>query len=201
MPSVTEELIKAANSSAENDTSLNSAERSFDTEGEAAGFFRTAVPMLFDIEMWNECGTASEFAVFDEDGEPAGPKFGEGRFIRIYLKATAKYDWVRVQKIHRSDDEAVVTVKPTCDPTQKPVDKSVISHFFSDEATNNFCLTKDRRSVSFYVVGIGEKQNTTQTGGMVETLRNVAAANLGYYLGIQKAEWKMFCVKFLELAG
>ena len=201
MPHITEKLIQAANSSTENDTSLNSAKRTFDTEDQAAGFFEALAPKLLNINIWNECGTASEYAVFNEDGALAGPDFGEGQFIRIYLTATAKYDWVRVMKIHRADDEAVVTVKPTYDPTQNPPEKSVISHFFSDEATNNFCLLRDDKSVSFYIVGIGEKQNTGQAGGLVETVRNVAAANLGYYLGIQKAEWKMFCSKFLELAG
>jgi hypothetical protein len=201
MPRITEELIKAANSSAENDTSLNSAKRSFDNAEEARSFFETASSKIHSIDIWNECGTASEYAVFSESGQPAGSIIEEGRFIRIYLTASGKYDWVRVVSIKQSEDETVITVKPTYDPTQDPPDKSVVSHFFSDESTNNFCLMWDGSAVSFYIVGIEEKQNTDKVSGIVETARNVAAANLGYYSGVQKAEWKMFCSKFLEIAG
>jgi hypothetical protein len=201
MPRITEELLRAANSSPENNTSLNSAKRTFGNESESAAFFGKASEKLRDVEVWNECGTSSEFASFTDDGHPAGNTIEENGFIRIYLKASGKYDWVRVISIRHEDDEAVITVKPSYDPTQDPPDRSVISHFFSDEATNNFCLIREGSSVSFYIVGIEERQNLEKTDGVAETIRNAAAANLGYYLGVQKAEWKMFCSRFLEIAG
>ncbi len=198
----TEELIKAANSSTENDTSLNSAKRSFLTEEEARGFFESARQSLLDIKVWDQCGKASNYVLFDENGtELSNSEIKEGLFIRIHLKATGKFDWVRVTNIHREQNELVITVKPAHDPTQQSPDVSVISHFFDESATNNFCLQSDGRSVSIYVIGIGEKQNTANADGLIETARNVATANLGYYLGIQKAEWKSFCTTFLEIAG
>jgi hypothetical protein len=93
----------------------------------------------------------------------------------------------------------VLTVKPSFDPTEKAADKESTSHFFTNEATNNFCLQRDEKSILFYVIGLHEKTNLGETENALETARNAAVANLGYYLGIQKAEWKTFCRNFLEI--
>jgi hypothetical protein len=201
MRHITEELIKAAKSAAEDNTSLNGSKRTFDSERDAADFFSRASTSVIDIDIWNKCGSASDYALFDRSGQSVAGPIENGVFIRIHLAATGKYDWVRVINVQRDTSEVVITVKPSFDPTRQPADPAVISHFFSEESTNNFCLLLDGKSVSFYVIGIGEKQNTDHSGGLVETVRNAATANLGYYLGIQKAEWKQFCRTFLEIAG
>jgi hypothetical protein len=108
-----------------------------------------------------------------------------------------KYDWVRVIDIYEEADEFIISVKPTYDPTAETIDKNVISHFFTDESTNNFCLLRKSDTIWFYVIGLGEKQNTSETKNALETVRNVAV-NLGSYLGIQKSEWEKFCRHFLE---
>ena len=95
----------------------------------------------------------------------------------------------------------VVTVRPTYDPTDAPVDKSVVSHFFADSATNNFCTLLRGNTVGAYVIGIGERQNTSDTSGMLESVRNAAVANIGPYLGIQSAEWTKFCNSLLADDG
>jgi hypothetical protein len=56
----------------------------------------------------------------------------------------------------------------------------------------------DGHVVSIYVIGINERQNVSETGGVVESVRNAATANLGYYLGIQKGVWNEFCANFLR---
>ena len=93
----------------------------------------------------------------------------------------------------------VLTVQPTFDPTAKDADKNRTSHFFTSEATNNFCLEKQENKVNIYVIGLSEKPNTQDTGGILETIRNYATANLGHYFGIQEGEWTTFCKNFLEI--
>src|SRR5213082_2335718 len=106
MTHITEELIKAANSAAENDTSLNGSKRTFDSELEAADFFRHASTRIRDIDTWNKCGSASDYALFDEAGKAAG-QIQNGVFIRIQLAATGKYDWVRVVNVQEDAIEVV----------------------------------------------------------------------------------------------
>ena len=141
----------------------------------------------------------STYALFDENGREIN-EINVGTFIRISLKASGKYDWIRVIDIYDAPDEFIITVKPTFDPTTENRETSAISHFFTDEATNNFCLFKKAETVAFYVIGLNEKTNTNETGGAIETIRNVAV-NLATYLGMQKGEWEKFCHHFLEDAA
>ena len=192
-------LLEQANYSDTNDTSVSSAKRSFSSEQEAGIFFGKIKNKLLNLSNWNENSTPSSYELFDETGRVSEFKSIEtGKFIRITVHGSGKYDWVGVLNIHDAEEEFVITVSPTFDPTADPVDKTVISHFFKDEATNNFCLQKDDKSVALYVIGLNEKANIKESANPLEAARNAAAANLGYYLGLQKTMWTEFCKNFLE---
>lgn len=199
MNSKIESLLKYANSSASPDSSVNLAKRLFTDETEARIFYEKVKSKLLDLAHWDENTDGVKYELFDESGEICDNKLlKENRFIRLSLPAAMKDDWVKIITIYEAADEFVITVQPTYDPTEKPADKSVISHFYSGEARNNFCLQKNETAVVCYVIGTDEKQNAAETNNLLETVRNVAAANLGYFTGIQKSVWKNFCKNLLE---
>ena len=199
MSSEIEQLLKLANSAEEPTTSVNSARRNLASEAEAGTFFDTVCRNLLNIEQWSENSTPSDYALFDQAGaELHGKPISEGDFIRINIHGSGKYDWVLVLRIFRSDNEMVITVRPSRDPTAPAEQSATTSHFFHDDARNNFCVQLDGRVVSIYVIGLNERQNVSETGGMVESVRNAAAANLSYFLGIQKGVWNEFCAHFLR---
>jgi hypothetical protein len=181
-------------------SSVSGAERIFSNKAEAEELFSYLREKLFRIERWNDESVISSFALVDKNGTLAPPeKLAEvGDFIKITLPASGKDDWVKIIDIHVSPDEVVLTVQPSHNPTDKENEKTT-SHFFTDDSTNNFCLQITDKKLSFYVIGLNEKTNTEETGGIIETARNVATANLGRYLGIQKTQWKSFCENFLEV--
>jgi hypothetical protein len=194
-----ESLLKAANSSPDGDTSVNFAKRQFLDDAECIAFFRATRSALFSIFEWSKNSSATDYAVFDASGEESTDGvIGVGRFIRIKLYGGGKYDWVRVVSIVDDQQEVILTVKPSYDPTQRPIDVESTSHFFGPQATNNFCLQRDDKTVTFYVIGIDEKQNTKFTDSLIESARNAAVANIGYYSGLQKTIWKEFCRSFLR---
>lgn len=202
MPSRTNELLREAEALSANGSSISRAERKFDGPDEAAAYFEGLKARLGDLTNWNLNSGLSTYELFDENGKPsADTLLKRGRFVRIKLRATGKSDWVRIEEILESTDEMVVTVRPTFDPTGDPPDRSSVAHFFSAKATNNFCVRTDDRFVRMYVIGLNENTNTDDAEGMVEAARNAAIANLGYYLGIQKAEWTKFCESFLSDDG
>lgn len=193
-----ERLLEAANSSTEHDTSVNSAKRLFPSETEAADFYRMVRTDLFRISKWRENSAATTYDLFDASGlQWTSDEISVGKFIRILLHGSGKYDWVRVEKVTDEHDEVVLTVKPSHDPTD-PERSDSISHFFDPAAENNFCVQLHETSVAFYVIGLNEKQNTASADGLVESARNVAVANVGYYSGLQKAVWKNFARNFLR---
>ncbi len=181
-------------------SSVTSAERAFSTVSRRDDFFDIIKEKLFYIENWKTHSGLSDFELFDESGNIAHEKtLSVGDFIRITLPGSGKYDWIKITDIHQAENELVITVQPSYNPTEDAPDKSVISHFFIGESTNNFCLQKEEKTVSLYVIGLNEKSNTGDTANVIETVRNFATANLGYYLGIQKNEWKTFCENLLEI--
>jgi hypothetical protein len=193
----TDELLERARLD-ERHSSLSSAEKTFADEAAAARVFASLKTRLSDIDEWNAHAMLSSFRLFDENGRPLESKRPAlGIFLRISLTGTLKYDWVRVVDIFEGPDEFIVTVRPTFDPSGENPDQTVISHFFTDESINNFCLVRRAHQVALYVIGLNEKFNAGETGGALETARN-AAVNLGSYLGVQRGEWEKFCHHFLE---
>jgi hypothetical protein len=191
-----EELLKTAETS--DDSSIAFEQRDFPSENECRERFHLIRRRLLDVRLWTKLSSASSYAHFDADGKENASDLSTGSFIRISVHGSGKYDWVKVEGIHEDRDEIVLTVQPTFDPTERPQKPEIISHFFLPTARNNFCLRRDGLKLSFYVIGLGEKQNTEYTDGLIETVRNAAAANFGYFLGLQKAMWTEFCKNMLS---
>ena len=170
----TDELLKQAEANP-NESSISSADKDFESEANARKVFSSLKPKLLNISEWNAHAFMSSYELFDESGNVVGNgELAVGLFIRIKITASGKFDWIRIIDFHEAADEFIITVKPTFDPTAENKDKNVISHFFTDESTNNFCLYRKAETVAFYVIGLHEKQNTTETGGALETVRNFA---------------------------
>lgn len=181
------------------DSSIAKATRVFPSAAEAERAFSFLRKSLFHIEHWNVWSEISSFALFGQSGNEQLDKLAAvGDFIKISLPGSGKDDWVSIIQIHETPDEVILTVKPSHDPTANE-NKEATSHFFTGDSTNNFCLQRKDAEVNFYVIGLNEKTNTAETSGILETVRNVATANLGSFLGIQKTQWKTFCENFLEM--
>lgn len=203
MYSKIQNLLEQAAAQAESSTaevsSVTNATRNCSSETEAKNVFQRLIQKLFNIEQWNAESNLSSFALFDENGFAKMEKIAAvGDFIRITLPGSGKNDWVKIVEIHDAADEIVLSVQPSSNPTDKE-DNSTTSHFFTNDSTNNFCLQKNGIKLNFYVIGLGEKSNTEDTSGIVETVRNFATANIGHFLGIQKAQWQNFCDNFVEI--
>jgi hypothetical protein len=194
-----EQAAQQARSSESGESSVTFSSRALSDISEAEDLFYRLRQKLFQIEKWNAESFLTSFALFDKNGTArAGESAAVGDFIRLSLTGSGKDDWVEIIEIQDQPDEAIVTVKPAHNPTENQPDKNTTSHFFTDDSTNNFCLVKNRETLSFYVIGLNEKTNTDATGNFIETARNVAVANIGSYFGIQKSEWKIFCNNFLN---
>jgi hypothetical protein len=191
-----ERLLQTANSSEDGDTSVTSGKRHFLNTSDAEQFFRDVCDRLLKIDEWNKNSSVTEYELFGAGREDGKIQFGS--FIRIKLYGSGKSDWVRVLSIAKEPNEMIITVKPSHDPTEDPVDESLTSHFFGPEATNSFCVQLDGQEVAVYVIGLNERQNTRFTDSLIESARNAAVANVGYYTGLQKSVWKQFCKNFLE---
>jgi hypothetical protein len=193
-----QQLLKEAETSADGKSSVTSARRDFQSSEEAGEAFAPLRQKLYDINRWETESGVTAFQLFDENGAPLETaKAQTGNFVRITLPGSGKDDWVKIVDIHDAPDEVVITVQPTYNPTGKETDKDTTSHFFTSDSQNNFCLQKQEKALAIYVIGLHEKPNVAEADGVLEKLRNVAAASFGW-LGFQKIEWKTFCENFLD---
>jgi hypothetical protein len=196
-------LLKQAEQQAKSSVAVDSyvtcSSRTFSTDSEAKNFFAKLKQKLLWIKEWNAESTLTSYELFDASGNVCQRKTAVvGDFIRLSLHGSGKYDWVRILDIHDSPDEIVLTVKPSFNPTKEQTETNVTSHFFTSDATNNFCVERKGKIINLCVIGLNEQTNTEETKNIVETARNFATANIGSCFGIQKAEWKIFCENFLE---
>jgi hypothetical protein len=200
MSDKTENLLAQANSETEEKTSVSFAERTFENEAEAKKVFARLSEKLLHIEDWNYSAGISTFILFDHNGNEKQHKQAQiGDFIRIKMPMTGKEDWVKITKIETDNDDRILSVQPAYDPTVEITDQNTTSHFFTADSSNNFCLKRTENRITMYVIGLNEVTNTKETSNILESVRNLATANLGHYLGVQKAEWTTFCRHFLEL--
>jgi len=202
MPFETERLIEERKAQPEDESSLNCETCRFENEDAARVAFEAVKKRLRDVNEWNSRAGLSSYELFNATGLPQDSHVLEkGQFVKISLTGSGKSDWVRIERIHETDNELVISVKPAYDPTDSPQQTGEISHFFTAQATNNFCAFHDGRTVAVYVIGLNEKLNSGHTSGIIETARNALVANLGHYLGVQKAEWNKFCNSMLDGLG
>lgn len=200
MQNLINQAEQQAKSSAAGESSVTCSDRTFSNESEAKNFFLKLKQKLPRIKEWSAESALTSYELFDASGTVCQRKMAVvGDFIRLSLHGSGKYDWVKILDIHDSPDEIVLTVKPSFNPTKEQTGTDVTSHFFTSEATNNFCAQRKENIINFCVIGLNEQTNTEETKNIVETVRNFATANIGSYLGIQKGEWKTFSEKFLEI--
>jgi len=193
-----EQAARQKNSDAAGASSMTDAARHYASAAEAENAFSLFREKLLRIERWNSCSGISSFTLFDKKGNPRlEEKADGGDFIKIILPGSGKDDWVNVIEIYDTPNEIVITVQPCHDPTDEE-NETTTSHFFTGDSTNNFCLQRRDLQITIHVIGLNEKSNTADTSGIIETIRNVATAKVGQYLGIQKIQWKTFCENFLE---
>lgn len=196
----TDQLLKIAerqkDSADEGKSSITQVTREFSDEMAAETALQRFKQKLLHVNDWQKNSGVSTFQLVHKNGEEIkSSKAQIGNFIRINLPGTGKYDWVQIIDIVEDKDELVLTIEPSFDPRQNDTEKT--SHFFKRGATNNFCLQRQGNTLAFGVIGLNEEVNTDETGGVLESLRNLATAELGW-LGFQKIEWKIFCGNFLE---
>lgn len=87
--------------------------------------------------------------------------------------------FVKVQDVHADPNSVGFTVRPTSDPAN-PSGKT--DHFFTQEATREFTLTRDGRNVTFNTQGKNETLNLSgwESHGVLDAGRN-AATGLGIF--------------------
>jgi hypothetical protein len=182
----------------------------------AAQAFDAQRDMLFDVNRWDEISGIenASFRLFDENGQPVDRQRAEpGDFVRIDLPGPTGYDWVRVESTADTATRAEVVVRPSYDPTERPLTPDVIAHFFTSEAENTFSVERRGATVIAEVRGEHEAANVgAEAGDDLAAARNrlISEGAWGLQLdlptdtqvnGMQQHQWNVFTENLADLGG
>ena len=143
------------------------------------------------------CGLGSAtFALTDHLGNKVRQLAKQGDYLRIDIpapgsKAGDGYDWVRVEAIENKNnlsndyDELSMRARPAKNPKNNAAQTA---HFFQDDATSTFVVSREKNIVKAEIHGRNELPNVHQETKF-DTLRNAVMA-LGAMLGFSKFQWK-----------
>lgn len=161
---------------------------------------------FLSINQWKSyCGEGfADFRLYDSLGNYVErlPKVGD--FIRIDIPGPggfeAKgYDWVEIIEmsenyINKNELENLLII---CRPSIIPVKKKInhIAHFYSNEATSSFMISRSENAIKAAVYGRNESPNWNTN--FLDKIRNFSIA-VGGMFGVSKIQWKRLADQFLD---
>jgi hypothetical protein len=177
----------------------------FDSEADAGDFFQGLKQRLLNINAWHRFAGAlsADFKLTDKSGNEVERKPRQGDYFKINIPAPGLqtgegYDWVQVEEIVEKTEGAneftSIRVRPTSSPVNAHPD---VAHFYTDEATSNFIVKREGRTVTAGVYGRNEKPNVKAADNLVDKVRN-AVVGAGGVTGFSKLQWKALVNGLLE---
>lgn len=167
------------------------------SQSAAIDLYNSAREKLLDVNHWKQIAgsPSAEFQLVDSTGKELNRDITEGDFFRIDIPGPGSsagdgYDWVRIESISESNEDAEsssisIRVRPASSPTN--TDQHV-AHFFSDDATSNFIVSRKQLTVTAGVYGRNEVPNT-KTDKLLDKARN-ALVGVPAAAGFSKLQWK-----------
>jgi hypothetical protein len=165
---------------------------------EANSLFQAAKKRLLDVSRWHAiCGELSaEFELTDDKGQRVDDNIKVGNYFKIDIPGVGSssgkgYDWVKVEEVKEESDRendteyVLVRVRPSGNPTTSDDN---VAHFFSNKATSNFVVKREKNVVTAAVYGRNEVPNTT-TDNTIDKVRNAVVGTTAL-AGMSKPQWK-----------
>lgn len=162
----------------------------------ARALFLLARNRLMDVNHWKEISRLSlaEFRLTDSQGNEVSGPVQEGMYFKIDVPGPGTetgdgFDWAVVEKISeysRDDIESLgIRVRPAPNPTN---DDQEIAHFYAEQATSTFTITRENTKITAAVYDRNTKTNN-QDEGFFDKVRN-ALTGTGGILAFSKIQWK-----------
>jgi hypothetical protein len=166
-------------------------------ENDARRLFLIARNRLVEVNHWHKISTPAHFQLTDKAGNEVDRTAEKGDYIKIDVKAPgpikgAGYDWVFIESVDdHSDAEGyeehmAMRVRPASNPGAA-IGKDT-AHFFTDEATSTFIVTRRGKEVAASVFGRNEIPNAS-TSNVVDKVRNTIVA-VSAIAGLSNIQWR-----------
>lgn len=178
---------------------------SFSSEEEAKQFYHLVKNRLLNVNSWGDIAGAlsADFKLTDSAGNVLTRAPQKGDYFMIDIPAPGiqtgeGHDWVRIEEIEEQveavDEMVAIRVRPTSSPLNKNED---VAHFYTHDATSNFIIKREGKTVTAGVYGRNEKPNVTEADSLLDKARN-AIVGAGGVTFFSKLQWKALVSGLLE---
>ncbi len=162
----------------------------------AQKLFQLGKARLLNVNQWHQIsGMASAvFQLTDEQGKEVNRPAKLGDHFKIDIPGPGTItgkgnDWVQIEAIEdnaEADCEIIaIRVRPVSNPQNSKED---VAHFFSEEASSTFSITRNGNIVTAAVQGRNEKPNL-KAENLLDKVRN-AVVGTSAIAGMNKPQWK-----------
>lgn len=180
------------------------ADRTCNDIEEATTLFHRSKSKLLNVDLWDEIlGTITAgFCVTDDKGNATGKPVEQGNILRVDIPGPGSssgdgYDWVIVEELKEVEENDIQSIAFRVRPTFNPKGETKnIAHFYDQEATSTFMVTRTGNNVYSTVVDRNIKPND-DTNSIADTLRNMPVA-IGAIGLLSKLQWKSLAEGLLK---
>lgn len=164
-------------------------------ENEAKLLFNTAKQRLLAVSNWHKIAgeAGAKFTLIDKDGQEVNRDVEKGDYFKIDIPGPGSsagdgYDWVQVEELKFVSDESVDSIGLRVRPSTNPLSQdNSIAHFYSQESTSTFIVTREANKITATIYDRNTKPNT-DSETIMDKVRHVATG-IGAIFGGSKLQW------------
>ena len=165
-------------------------------ENEATAFYEIVKARLLNVNNWHRVAgiISAKFQLVGVSGEELDRNIQTGDYLKINIPGPGSpagdgYDWVCVEEIKEVAETNIQSIGIRVKPAPNPLgNKKVTAHFYSDEATSNFIITRENSNISAWIIDRNIKPND-QAESVIDKIRN-SAAGIGAIGIFSKLQWQ-----------
>lgn len=170
----------------------------------AKNFFTVVKSRLLDVNNWIEL-TGEAFANFqlvDSTGKEVSRPVQQGDYFKINIPGPGSqtgdgFDWVQVEQVEEVATEDVESVGIRVRPTSNPLNNHTdIAHFYSEESTSNFIVTRENNKITASIYDRNTKPNK-DAEALTDKIRDIAVGSTGV-AALSKIQWQTLAEAFLK---
>ena len=177
---------------------------SLDNEREAKDFYEVVKKRLQNVSHWGELAgnLSANFQLVNKEGIETHKNPEEGNYLKIDIpgpgsKTGQGYDWVQIEEVQNTSEPTLESYGFRVRPAENPqVESNHIAHFYSQESTSTFTVTRNGKSVKAEIYDRNTKPNK-DADTTTDKIRDAVVGAAGV-LSFSKIQWQNLVQGLLE---
>ncbi len=165
-------------------------------EHEAKLFYEIVKGRLLSVNNWHVLAgiVSGRFQLMSGSNEKLDRNVETGDYLRIDIPGPGStegdgYDWAYVEEKKEVAEGNIQSIGFRVRPSKNPVSqKDEIAHFYSNDATSNFIVTRENNTVTALIIDRNLKPNN-ESDSIIDKIRHVAVG-LGAIGAFSKMQWE-----------